>query len=237
MTTPAQTRSRRGLIAALLAAALAPLSAKAADPAHPNVVELFTSQGCSSCVPALSNLILLDKQPDVLALSFGVTYWDQLGWKDTYGQAAFTQRQIDYEKGLGRPGPATPQMVINGRADAIGNDVTAVRKVIARAQRPSGPQLDIAAGQASIGAGAAPAGGADVWLVRYDPRTVQVPIRKGENNGRTLAHKNVVHQLVRLGRWDGKAQSFHLPPAAAGLSTAVLVQAQGGGPILAAARG
>ena len=85
-----QTRSRRRLIASIAAAALAPLSARAADLAHPNVVELFTSQGCASCVPALSNLILLDKQPDVLALSFGVTYWDQLGWKDEFAQPAFT---------------------------------------------------------------------------------------------------------------------------------------------------
>jgi hypothetical protein len=229
--------SRRGLIAALLATALAPLSAQAADPAHPTVVELFTSQGCSSCVPALSNLILLDKQPDVLALSFGVTYWDQLGWKDSFGQAAFTQRQIVYAKALGKSGPATPQMVVNGRADAIGNDVTAVRRLIARTPRAAGPALDIAAGQASLGAGAAPAGGADVWLVRYDPRNVPVPIRKGENGGRTLPHKNVVHELVRLGAWDGRATSFRLPPAKPGLLTAVLVQAPRGGPILAAARG
>jgi hypothetical protein len=112
-----------------------------------------------------------------------------------------------------------------------------VRRLISRTPRPAGPQLDLAGGQASVGPGSAPAGGADVWLVRYDPRTVPVPIRKGENNGRTLPHKNVVHELVRIGRWNGRAASFRLPPAAAGLSTAVLVQAPNGGPILAAARG
>ena len=238
MTQPSPaSRSRRTLIAALLATALTPFAAKAADPAHPTVVELFTSQGCASCVPALSNLILLDKQPDVLALSFGVTYWDQLGWKDEFAQPAFTQRQLVYAKALGRQGVATPQMIVNGRADVVGNDVTAVRRLIARTPRAAGPQLDIAGGQVSMAAGSAPSGGADVWLVRYDPRTVSVPIRRGENGGRTLPHKNVVHELVKLGRWDGRATNFHLPPARAGLLTAVLVQAPDGGPILAAARG
>jgi hypothetical protein len=90
----------------------------------------------------------------------------------------------------------------------------------------------------SVGAGKAPAKGADVWLVRYDPRTVQVAIRAGENGGKTLPHRNVVKELVRLGAWRGAPTTLKLPPAGdPALRTAVLVQAARGGAILAAARG
>jgi hypothetical protein len=89
----------------------------------------------------------------------------------------------------------------------------------------------------NIGAGIAPSGGADVWLVRYDPRTSQVAIRAGENGGRTIAHRDIVRQLIRIGRWTGMPQMIALPEGATqGLKSAVLVQAGVGGPILAAAK-
>jgi hypothetical protein len=92
-------------------------------------------------------------------------------------------------------------------------------------------------GKVALGAGRAPAGGADVWLVRFDPRIVQVPVKRGENAGRTLPHRNVVRELVRLGRWNGQATVLPAPPAKdPALAAAVLVQQSGGGPILAAAR-
>ena len=235
--TAAQPRSRRRLLAALLAAALTPLSANAADVAHPVVVELFTSQGCSSCPPANANLARLSNRPEVLALSFGVTYWDYLGWRDSFAQPAYTERQKTYEKALGHGGPFTPQVVVDGRADVVGNDISEIERLIARVGGPHGPGVALGAHQVSVGAAPAPRAGADVWLVRYDPRTVQVPVRRGENGGKTLPHKNVVRELVRLGGWDGRAQTFRLAPAPAGLATAVLVQTVHGGPILAAARG
>jgi hypothetical protein len=240
MTTPATpptSRSRRGLIAALIAAALTPLSARAGDNAHPVVVELFTSQGCSSCPPANANLARLSNRPDVLALSFGVTYWDYLGWKDSFAQPAFTERQKTYERALGHGGPFTPQMVVGGRADVVGNDLSEIERLIGRAGRPKGPGVALGAHEVSVGAAPAPRAGVDVWLVRYDPRTVQVPVRRGENGGKTLPHKNVVHDLVRLGGWEGQARSFRIAPAPPGLATAFLVQTAHGGPILAAARG
>lgn len=234
---PHPPRSRRALLAALLAAAIMPLSARAADPAHPAVVELFTSQGCASCVPALSNLITLTRRSDVLALSFGVTYWDQLGWKDNFAQPAFTARQVVYEQMLGHPRPFTPQMIVNGSADVVGDQLAPIQRLVTKLGPPHGPDVTLGALEVSVGSAPAPRADADVWLVRYDPKTVQVPIRRGENGGKTLAHKNVVHELTRLGGWSGKAATYRFGPAPAGLLTAILVQAPRGGPILAAARG
>lgn len=200
------------------------------------VVELYQSQGCSSCPPANANVNALAGRPDILALSFGVTYWNQLGWTDSFATPANTQRQWDYAKGLKHSQVWTPQVVINGRADNVGVRAPELAAAIAKAPPISGgPSLDLAGGSAKIGAGKAPAGGAEVWLVRYDPRTVQVAIKAGENGGRTLPHKNIVRQLASLGKWTGAPLAVKLPAAKDGLLTAVLVQARGG-PILAAAR-
>lgn len=209
-------------------------AALAATAEHPAVVELFTSQGCSSCPPANANLIGLATRPDVLALSFDVTYWDYLGWKDTFDQEIFTQRQRDYEGPLGENGPFTPQMVVDGRKDAVGNVRSDVEALIARSNRAdAAPTLRLSGNSVSVAAGR---GNADVWLVRYDPRIVQVPISRGENSGTTQPERNVVHQLVRLGTWQGAHVQFMLPPAQPGLKTAILLQQPGGGPIISVAR-
>jgi hypothetical protein len=130
---------------------------------------------------------------------------------------------------------ATPQVVINGRSDVVGNNRAQLEAAIARAPPLAGPAIIVASGKVTLGAGA-PAD-ADVWLVRYDPRVHQVAIGRGENAGKTLPHRNIVRQLVRLGAWTGKAASFDLPAASdLALRTAILVQAKKGGPILAAAR-
>lgn len=202
---------------------------------QPIVVELFTSQGCSSCPPANANLIALSRRSDVLALSFGVTYWDRLGWKDIFARPDFTLRQERYEPKLGRPGPFTPQMIVNGRADAVGNDLAEVQNLIANVSKYNGPDLTLSAGSVTISSAQAPKPAADVWIVRYDPRVVEVPVERGENRGRTLPHAHVVRDLVRLGAWSGPATVLPLRPAPTGLRTAVLVQLPNGGPILAAA--
>ncbi|MCA0013911.1 DUF1223 domain-containing protein [Mesorhizobium sp. B292B1B] len=211
----------------------ASLGAAAAQPL--TVVELFTSQGCSSCPPANANLIKIKDQPGVLALSFNVTYWDYLGWKDIFGRQEFTQRQVSYEPPLGHDGPFTPQVVVNGHADAVGAAPGEIERLIAASGRVKGPSLSLDGGKANIGAGSVPGGKADIWLVRYARGVVEVPVARGENTGRTLPHGNVVHALTRLGNWTGEATTLDVPPAADGLSTAVLVQSPGGGPILAAA--
>lgn len=211
--------------------------ARAADAAHPTVVELFQSQGCSSCPPANANLSSVAGRPDILALSFAVTYWDQLGWKDTFATPAYTARQWDYAHHLRRSNVFTPQVVINGRLDGVGADPGDFRRLIAAGDRGGGGPTVARRGDALMIAAGAARAPADIWLVRYDPRVIAVPIRAGENGGRTLPHRDIVRQLVHLGRWTGAAATLPLPPAAdPALRTAVLVQAGAGGPILAAAR-
>lgn len=227
------------LIASLLtAAALAASASAVAQTAQPlQVVELYTSQGCSSCPPANAALAAISARPEILALSFGVTYWDDLGWKDTFAQKAFTDRQWDYARGLRHSQVATPQVVVNGRLDTIGGAVGEIDSALRRAPLPAGgPAVTLSSASVAID-GPAPSRSAQVWLVRYDPRVVQVPVRRGENTGKTLPHKNVVRELIRLGDWSGGARSFPVPVAPAGLRTAILVQAGPGGPILAAAKG
>jgi len=226
-----------GLAAVALVAA-APPNAVAADAAHPTVVELFQSQGCSSCPPAAANVRAISDRADVLALSFAVDYWDRLGWKDTFSKPAWTARQYAYARAMGRDGVYTPQVVVNGRVEGDGLDPAELARLIAEGDRGgSGPSIRFAGEAVAVSAGASPAGGADVWLVRYDPRVVEVAVRRGENAGRTLPHKSVVHEMTLLGHWRGSSETFPLPGAGEpGLADAVLVQAAGAGPILAAAR-
>jgi hypothetical protein len=221
------------------AVGLALQGAAMAQPATaPIVVELFQSQGCSSCPPANANVNAIAGRPDILALSYGVTYWDDLGWKDTFAKPQFTARQWDYAHSLGHANVGTPQVVINGQRDLVGSDSRKLDAAISAAAAFDGPAIAVHAGKVEIGAGKAPAGAATVWLVRYDPRVRAVPIRRGENGGKTLPHKNIVVEMSALGRWSGKPASYVLPPSPDGaLSTAILVQAGKAGPILSAAKG
>ncbi|WP_238995690.1 DUF1223 domain-containing protein [Sphingomonas solaris] len=222
---------------ALLLAACAS-TASAADADHPVVVELFQSQGCSSCPPANASLNAIAGRADVLALSFAVTYWDQLGWKDGFAQPAFTARQWDYARAGRRPNVATPQMIVNGRGVLVGSDPARVAEALRRHDRGAGgPAIRVAPGRVAIGPAQAGVQPATVWLVRYDPRIIAVAVRAGENAGRTLPHRNIVRALMPLGRWNGTAMSFAVPPGPdAAWRTAVLVQQGSGGPIVAARR-
>jgi len=202
--------------------------------ASPAVLELFQSQGCSSCPPALAILQQEADQPGVIALSFAVTYWDQLGWKDVFAQPAFTRRQWDYAHAYGRGLVATPQLVVNGRGFVNGGNKAEVDSAIDRYRMPSpGPALRLDGGYLVVGA-SRNRRSATIWLVSFDPRTLQVPIRAGENDGRTLPHRNIVRKLENLGAWTGLERRLKPPPPRPGLSRAVLLQAGTGGPILAA---
>jgi hypothetical protein len=204
-------------------------------PAPLVVVELFQSQGCSSCPPAEANLNAIAGEPDILALSYGVTYWDSPDWKDTFATKAYTDRQWAYARHRGRDNVWTPQVYVDGQADLVGGDRGQLDQAISHAHI-RGPSLAWKNGQLVVGAGT-PVAACDVWLVRYDPRTLNVAIGGGENGGRTLPHRNVVRELVRLGRWDGSARVFAVPaPSSPGLSTAALVQAAAGGDILSVVR-
>lgn len=223
-------RLRTALLLGMLCGAASPALASSLT-----VVELFQSQGCSSCPPANANVMALSERPDLLTLSFGVTYWDQLGWKDTFASPQYTERQWDYARAFHRRNVFTPQVVVNGHADAVGADRGELEDLIRREGVTKGPEIHLTKDTVTIDAAAGPA--AQVWLVRYDPRIVQVPVARGENGGRTLPHRNVVKALVKLGDWDGKSVSYPLPASNdAMLRDAVLVQARSGGVILAAAR-
>lgn len=224
------------LISLLAGAVLAGCSASAAP--RPVVVELYESQGCSSCPPANANLATVADKPGVIALNFSVTYWDGQGWKDTFAQPKFTARQWDYAHALHHDNVFTPQVVIDGRRDGVGaTPQDFARLVGSGTAAPNLPAIGLAARAVAIGAGPKLPATADVWLVRYDPHTLNVPVRGGENSGRTLPHRDVVRELTRIGGWSGAAESLPLPPAPPGLATAILVQLPRGGPILAAVKG
>ncbi|HVN01352.1 MAG TPA: DUF1223 domain-containing protein [Caulobacteraceae bacterium] len=216
------------------AAALAACHAQA----RPVVVELFQSQGCSSCPPANANLAKVADRPDVIALSYSVTYWDGLGWKDTFAQPKFTSRQWDYAHALRHTDVFTPQVVVDGRRDGVGADPADFARLVGAAGAAApGPSITLAGNQVTIAAGPKPAAPADVWLARYDPRILNVPVRGGENGGRTLPHKDIVRELIRIGGWTGAAETLTLPaPTQPGLKTAILVQSAKTGPILAAVK-
>ncbi|WP_298091139.1 thioredoxin family protein [uncultured Sphingomonas sp.] len=210
------------------------LSASAPVP-RPVVVELFTAQGCAACPPAQAVVNALADRPDVIALSFSVTYWDALGWRDRFGQPAFTERQRRYAI-VGHRQLATPQVLVNGRIAITGRDPAETARAIRNAEPADpGPSIRQSGATLTIGADRRTARPATLWLVDYDPRTLSVPIGAGENIGRTLPHRNVVRGLRAIGRWGGDAVRIALPPASR-WRRVVLLQAADGGSIVAAAR-
>src|ERR1700761_1584553 len=194
------------LIAPLaFAAMLAPVAAFAAD--RPVVVELFTSQGCSSCPPANAYLNELARdRSDVLALAFHVTYWDRLGWKDPFSMDVATERQDRYGHKFG-DGSYTPEMVIDGVSSHVGSRRDEVGPAIDTAKQQgriatsvsvakAGDQLNIELGDGT--------GNGKVLLIGFD-HVHETAIRRGENGGRTLRESNVVRSVREVAEWQGKA--------------------------------
>lgn len=214
-------------------------SSAAASPAggdhdHLAVVELFQSQGCSSCPPAIANVNAIANRPNVLALTFSVTYWDRLGWTDTFAKPAFTERQWDYARARGSAGVFTPQIVVDGRASIVGARRAQLEQALAETSATiARPSISQRAGDVEVAAGRT-SRPASVWLVDFDPHARAVPIGAGENSGRTIVHRNVVTDLTLLGSWTGGAARFALPPARSGIRRAVLVQLDRAGPIISA---
>jgi hypothetical protein len=216
-------------------------AAPAAWARGPVVVELFTAQGCSSCAKANAFVARLAEQPGVIALTWSVDYWDYLGWKDTFAQPEFADRQRVYDKRFGLRDVYTPQVIVDGDAQASGGQAASVEALIRAARRAptSRPAMVMRAdGKIAIGTGRRPTGGAEVWLIRFDPRDHDVAVTDGDNRGTTVPQRNVVRQLVRLGAWAGRGVSFKLPPASEdGLTTLILVQTDDGGRILGVLEG
>lgn len=224
---------------AALFSLLLSLSPVAAFAKPPVVVELYTAQGCASCGEANAFLAKLAQREGVLALTFPVDYWDYLGWPDTFAKPEFTARQKAFVARLELREPYTPQVVVDGRAQAGGLQNEKVERLVAQAAKapPAAPDMAfVGQRRVDVGSGRPPRGGAEVWLVRYDPREHDVVVKKGDNRGQTVAHRNVVREIKRLGVWRGRPTAYRLPPPTEeGLVTAVLVQGADGGRILGAA--
>jgi hypothetical protein len=208
--------SRLRIASSLALACLAVAAAQQARAEPRAVIELFTSQGCSSC-PAADKLITeLARDPSLIAMSLAVDYWDYLGWKDTLALKGHSNRQRAYAGSRGDREVYTPQAVVNGIAHVIGSDKVAVERAI-KDTRLNGAPLTLGVTMAladgkvtvSVPASANGAGQGEVWLC---PMTKSIPvvIGKGENSGRTITYTNVVRRWVKLGDWNGKAETFSI---------------------------
>jgi hypothetical protein len=223
--------NRHLIAAATLALSCAAASTPALAEARPVVVELFTSQGCSSCPPADAVLAELATHKDVLALGFHVDYWDRLGWKDPLSTPGATSRQNDYAAQFGRNEVFTPQIVIDGQHQAVGSNRGAVLQAIAESKLSLADSASIApvifaadGRSVSIGAGA---GRGKVLVIRYvRSRTTQV--QRGENAGKTAVDVNGVDAFKAAGEWTGQKLDLTIDPVDADHGLAVLVQGDNG---------
>jgi hypothetical protein len=231
----AVTWARTVIAACGLVALVAAAVPAAADPTKA-VIELFTSQGCSSCPPADKLLGEYAQRGDVLALSYNVDYWDYLGWKDTLASHDNSERQRAYATSRGDRQVYTPQVVVDGREHVVGSNKDAIDTAILR-NAPVGLPVPITmtatADATTVNIGAAPPGATEkgtIWLVMFD-RTVTVPVERGENAGKTITYHNTVRKMRPIAMWKGKAMSVDLPKSEltqAGVrSCAVLLQVEG----------
>lgn len=209
------------------------------------MLELYTSQGCSSCPPADALMRKLAERKDVIALSLPVDYWDYLGWKDTLASSSYSERQRAYAHQRGDGLIYTPQLVVNGRTHVNGaklEDIDAAIASTSEAFKTHRISVRIVTDQdklvITVGARDGSAPSATIWLATIQ-RAAEVVVRKGENSGRTLTYANVVREMTPVGMWSGKAETIQLerqsvvrPGADA---CAVIVQKGKAGPILGAA--
>ena len=230
-----------GLTALLTAASSAQPSATRVRhremPAEPVVVELFTAQGCAGCPEANARVEAVAAEPGVIALTYAVDYWDYLGWTDTFAKPAFAARQRAYAQKFSLRDVPTPQVVVAGREQASGAKAEAVETLVKDAAKAASnpPDMEFLGDgrRVAVGSGPAPRGGGEVWLVRYDPREQDIAVKRGDNRGQTLVHRNVVRELVRLGPWSGRPKLYRLPAAGDdALKTVIIVQGAKGGRVI-----
>jgi hypothetical protein len=197
---------------AILASAVLTSSDLRAEPRA--VIELFTSQGCSSC-PAADKLAgELARDPSLVVMSLPIDYWDYLGWKDTLALPGHTRRQKAYSKMRGDREVYTPQVVVNGVAHVLGSDKEAIEQAIAQTGKQDGTlslpiELSVSGDQISVSVPAAknPDDKGEIWLCPIT-RTAEVAIARGENSGHTITYHNVVRRWIKLGDWTGTARTF-----------------------------
>jgi len=229
-----ETIRRAFLSLLLLSSGLLPAIANAASV---TVVELFTSQGCSSCPPADALLGELARRPDIVALAYHVDYWDDLGWKDPFSIPEATQRQRGYVKRLSRAGAFTPQAVVSGDTSLIGSNRKEMNQAIAMDRDALAIDLSKAGANVSIRFPESWKEAMDVYVVSYLAHAT-TQVGRGENAKKSLQEFNVVRSFKRLGRWNGKPQTMTVPLATFprdATAVAVLLQRQGQGAIAGAA--
>ena len=202
------------------------------------MVELFTSEGCSSCPPAEGYLGELAQRRDVLALAYHVDYWDDLGWRDRFGLQEAVQRQRAYAKALGLSAVFTPQAVVDGQESLVGGNRSAIARSLERPRSGVAVALSARDGEIVVDfeqqANVAPS---DVVLLAYQ-RTAISHIGRGENAGRTLEEYNIVRGLRSLGRWTGEKRQYRFPAGSLpqeATDVAIIVQPLGQAPIIGAA--
>jgi hypothetical protein len=242
----ALTISLLGISAALLWG-----GARAASGGQPVLVELFTSQGCSDCPPADQILSDLAGRSDVIALSFPITYWDMLGWRDTLASVSNTDRQKAYADAMRRPATYTPQIIVGGVDDVVGNKRERVFNAVAGHVAGRGSRVDpeavslvlsYDAGElvvrisGTVPSDLSPDRPADLWVMRILSHA-EVTVQGGENRDRHLVYTNIVRDITSAGSWSGGEATFSVPVALAqgehdGI--AVVLQHEGHGPVLAA---
>jgi hypothetical protein len=191
-------------------AAIAFGAANASAPPKPVLVELFTSQGCSSCPRANAVLGELGREPNTIALTYAVGYWDYLGWKDTFARPEFADRQRQYAAKF-RRGIYTPQLIIDGQVHNNGQREGQLRQLLKLASMTGHVKAKVVreGEKAELTlSGAAPQSTAEVWMVQYNPGPLYVAVKKGENAGLRMPHYNVVTKLIRLGEWAGGAKVY-----------------------------
>lgn len=213
------------LIIATAALALS-CAATAGAQTRPVVVELFTSQGCSSCPPADAVLAELAGRKDVLALGFHVDYWDNLGWKDPLSAPGSTARQHGYAAQFGKKEVYTPQIVVDGQRQLVGSNREAVLQAIAQSQPQATAQVTFAADRRSVAIGTG-AGQGKIIFVRFI-RDRANAVQRGENAGRMAHDVNGVETLKTIAEWTGQSVDLPVDPVDANHGLAVLVQADDG---------
>ena len=206
---------RHVVFAAAVAGAALSMPALAGEPRA--VIELFTSQGCSSCPPADRLMGELSQDPSLVTMSLPVDYWDYLGWKDTLALHGHSSRERAYAAARGDGQVYTPQVVVNGLVHVLGSDKAAIEQAIAQTRRSAAPlslpvSVTVSDGKVTVNVPAATDNRAsgEVWLCPITNKA-QVAVGRGENRGHTLNYYNVVRRWVKLGDWHGQAQTFTLP--------------------------
>jgi hypothetical protein len=231
-----------GIVVAGRAEAQAGNPALGVEPQSATVLELFTSQGCSSCPAADVLFRSLASRPGVIALSYSVDYWDYLGWKDTFASPKFTDRQRVYGRNVSNGQVYTPQMVINGNSHAVGSSQRDIDTAIAVGRQAKSPAFMVEAVQTDGSISLRAATGASTALGRILLVTVRGPqtlaVKRGENSGRTLTYVNVVRDLTEVGGWTGGSAIIKVPNGAGALAPgeryAILIQAADQGSLLGA---